>query len=47
MTYCLGIMPDAGLVFASDARTHAGVDEFSSFCKLTLFEGRATGSSCY
>jgi len=38
MTYCLGIMLDEGLVFASDSRTHAGVDNFSSFCKLTLFE---------
>ena len=38
MTYCLGIMLDKGLVFASDSRTHAGVDNYSSFCKLTLFE---------
>ena len=38
MTYCIGIMLDTGLVFASDSRTHAGVDNFASFCKMTLFE---------
>ena len=38
MTYCIGIMLDAGLVFASDSRTHAGVDNFASFCKMTVFE---------
>lgn len=27
-----------GLVFASDSRTHAGVDNFSQFCKMTVFE---------
>jgi putative proteasome-type protease len=38
MTYCIGIMLDAGLVLASDSRTHAGVDNYASFCKMTLFE---------
>jgi putative proteasome-type protease len=38
MTYCVGIMVDNGLIFASDSRTHAGVDDFASFCKMTLFE---------
>jgi putative proteasome-type protease len=38
MTYCVGILLDEGLVFASDSRTHAGVDNFAKFCKLTLFE---------
>lgn len=38
MTYCVGVMVDSGLVFASDSRTNAGVDNFASFCKLTLFE---------
>ncbi len=38
MTYCIGIMLDAGLVFASDSRTHAGVDNFASFCKMSVFE---------
>jgi putative proteasome-type protease len=38
MTYCVGVILDGGLIFASDSRTHAGVDNFASFCKLTLFE---------
>jgi putative proteasome-type protease len=27
-----------GIIFASDSRTHAGVDNFSQFCKMTVFE---------
>lgn len=38
MTYCVGVMLDGGLIFASDSRTHAGVDNFASFSKLSLFE---------
>jgi putative proteasome-type protease len=38
MTYCTGIMLDTGLVFASDSRTHAGVDNIARFCKMTVFE---------
>src|SRR6476661_5224275 len=38
MTYCVGIMLDSGLILASDSRTHAGVDNFASFCKMTVFE---------
>jgi len=38
MTYCVGIMNDSGLIFASDSRTHAGVDNFARFCKMTVFE---------
>lgn len=38
MTYCVGIMLDSGLIFASDSRTHAGVDNFASFCKMNVFE---------
>ena len=38
MTYCIGIKLDTGLVFASDSRTHAGVDNYASFCKMTVFE---------
>lgn len=34
-------MLDTGLVLASDSRTHAGVDNIASFCKMTVFE-RAT-----
>lgn len=38
MTYCVGIKLDEGLIFASDSRTHAGVDNYASFCKMTVFE---------
>jgi putative proteasome-type protease len=38
MTYCVGIKLDEGLIFASDSRTHAGVDNFAKFCKMTVFE---------
>lgn len=38
MTYCVGILLDEGLIFASDSRTHAGVDDFAKFCKMTVFE---------
>lgn len=38
MTYCVGVMLKNGLIFASDSRTHAGVDNYASFCKLSLFE---------
>ncbi|MGH8729907.1 MAG: peptidase, partial [Burkholderiales bacterium] len=29
MTYCVAIKLDAGMLFASDSRTHAGVDNFA------------------
>lgn len=38
MTYCVGILVNDGLVLASDSRTHAGVDNFATFCKMTVFE---------
>ncbi|MGH8607296.1 MAG: peptidase [Gammaproteobacteria bacterium] len=38
MTYCVGIMLDSGMIFASDSRTHASVDNFATFCKMTVFE---------
>jgi len=34
MTYCLAIKLDAGLVFASDSRTNAGVDQISTYSKM-------------
>ena len=30
MTYCVGIRLDAGLVFMSDSRTNAGLDQIST-----------------
>ena len=38
MTYCIGLMLDEGIVFASDSRTNAGVDNIGKFCKMTVFE---------
>ena len=40
MTYCVGVMLDTGLIFASDSRTNAGVDNVAKFCKMTVFERR-------
>ncbi len=37
MTYCVGINVDAGLVFASDSRTNAGVDSVSEYSKMYSF----------
>lgn len=38
MTYCVGILLKDGIVLASDSRSHAGVDNFAKFCKMTVFE---------
>jgi putative proteasome-type protease len=38
MTYCVGVKVAEGLIFASDSRTHAGVDNYAKFCKMTVFE---------
>lgn len=38
MTYCVGILVDEGLVFLSDSRTNAGVDQISTFRKMNVFE---------
>jgi putative proteasome-type protease len=38
VTYCVGILLDSGLVFLSDSRTSAGVDQISTFRKTTVFE---------
>ena len=38
MTYCVGVLVNDGIVFASDSRTHAGVDNFASFSKMTVLE---------
>ncbi|MCY0150435.1 proteasome-type protease [Hoeflea sp. G2-23] len=34
MTYCVGLRLNSGMVFMSDTRTNAGVDNISSFCKM-------------
>lgn len=38
MTYCVGILVAEGLVFLSDSRTNAGVDQISTFRKVSVFE---------
>lgn len=38
MTYCVAIKLDAGIVFLSDSRTNAGVDQISTFRKMTVVQ---------
>lgn len=38
MTYCVGLKIDRGLVFMSDTRTNAGIDNISTFRKMHLWE---------
>jgi putative proteasome-type protease len=38
MTYCVGILVDEGMVFLSDTRTNAGVDQISTFRKVSVFQ---------
>jgi putative proteasome-type protease len=38
MTYCVAILLTDGIVLASDSRTNAGVDNFATFCKMSVFE---------
>ena len=40
MTYCIGVLLDKGMIFASDSRTNAGMDSVAKFCKMTVFERR-------
>jgi putative proteasome-type protease len=38
MTYCVAMRLEAGLVFLSDSRTNAGMDQISTFRKMTVYE---------
>ncbi|HEX7642318.1 MAG TPA: proteasome-type protease [Burkholderiaceae bacterium] len=38
MTYCVAMRLEAGLVFLSDSRTNAGVDQIGTFRKMSVFE---------
>ena len=38
MTYCCGLLVEDGLVMIADTRTNAGVDNISTYRKLTVFE---------
>ncbi|MEP7063367.1 MAG: proteasome-type protease [Betaproteobacteria bacterium] len=37
MTYCVAMALDAGMIFASDSRTNAGVDQIARFSKMRVF----------
>lgn len=37
MTYCVGILTEAGLVMIADTRTNAGLDNIATFRKLHVF----------
>lgn len=38
MTYCVAAAVGEGIVFASDSRTNAGVDQVATFSKMNVFE---------
>ncbi|MGH1416785.1 MAG: peptidase [Pelagimonas sp.] len=44
MTYCVAIKLDAGMVFLSDTRTNAGLDNISKFKKMFTWE--VSGERC-
>ncbi|HEY7902406.1 MAG TPA: peptidase [Casimicrobiaceae bacterium] len=37
MTYCVAMALDAGMIFASDSRTNAGMDQVARFSKMRVF----------
>jgi putative proteasome-type protease len=38
MTYCVALRLDSGMIFASDSRTNAGVDQIATFGKMRVYE---------
>lgn len=38
MTYCVALLLDSGMLFASDSRTNAGVDHIATFSKMKVYE---------
>ena len=38
MTYCVAVKLEAGLVFLSDSRTNAGLDQIGTFRKMMIYE---------
>lgn len=38
MTYCVALLLDTRMVFLSDSRTSAGVDQISTFRKTSVFQ---------
>jgi len=47
VTYCVAVRSDAGLVFLSDSRTNAGVDQINTFRKMVnlIFGGQIKGEA--
>ena len=39
MTYCVGIKVNEGMVFASDRRTNAGLDNYNAYTKMYVHNG--------
>ena len=38
MTYCVALRLNSGMIFASDSRTNAGVDQIATFGKMRVYE---------
>jgi putative proteasome-type protease len=38
MTYCVALRLHSGMIFASDSRTNAGVDQIATFSKMRVYE---------
>ena len=47
MTYCTAIKTRAGLVFLSDSRTNAGLDQISTFRKMIVYEKTGVMTLCH
>jgi putative proteasome-type protease len=46
MTYCAAAIVEEGIVFASDSRTSAGIDQVSVYSKMNLFEAEGERILC-
>ncbi|MDO6587120.1 peptidase [Salipiger sp. 1_MG-2023] len=46
MTYCVGLLLDAGIVLLSDTRTNAGLDNIATYRKMFLFETPGERAIC-
>ena len=38
MTYCVGVLLDEGVIFASTRGPMRGLDNIAKFCKMTVFQ---------
>lgn len=46
MTYCVGLLLDAGIVMLSDTRTNAGIDNIATYRKMFTFEEPGSAPTC-